>query len=736
MGRLISGLLVVLTSVTNAQIITELKVEGNRRVDSSLILSVSELRKGDLLTPDALSISIKRIYALGLFRDVAIDTQTVDGNFLVKIGVDENPVLDELSFKGNRHIKEKKLREEIRIREGDVISQLKVFNSTQKLRELYTEKGFLLTEITPHLEEEDGKATLWFEIEEGKKQKIREIRIEGAEAFSDSRIEKLMKNREKTWYRKAEFKPDYMKEDIEAIERFYHTQGYIEAKVMEPELTYHDGNEWVTIGITVDEGSRYYIGDIQFVGNEFFSTDLLEKQVLVSRGAIYNREKVDATLEKLYSLYYDDGYIYAQVMPNELAREDTIDIEFQVDERNPAKVRKVDIEGNGQTLEKVIRRELVIYPGDVFKRSKVIRSQQEIFNLGYFKNILIDSKTIGDDIDLIFRVEEKPSAQVAAGVNYSQIDKLTGYFQLRHPNLFGRGQAINFMLEKGGIKQNIELGFTEPWLFDYPISVGADVYYLTRIREYWDEKRRGGNLRLGVPFPFLDYTRIYWRYSIGDLGIFNIQEGYLSEWGEELEEGFKRTSAMKVSFLRDSRDNIFNATSGSMNNYSVEFAGGLLGGEVDFHKHILETRWYCNTFWKFVLMGRVRAGVVGGYTSPKSVPVYEKFFLGGIGEDGLRGYPDRSIGPQQAGRNVGGRTMLIIGLEYKFPLEENIYAILFFDAGNAWRSVAKSRISNLYKGVGLGIRLDVPMLGIIGFDFGYGIDRNKWEPHFQLGIPF
>jgi len=153
-----------------------------------------------------------------------------------------------------------------------------------------------------------------------------------------------------------------------------------------------------------------------------------------------------------------------------------------------------------------------------------------------------------------------------------------------------------------------------------------------------------------------------------------------------------------------------------MNHYSVEFAGGLLGGEVDFHKHIMETRWYCGTFWKFVLMGKVRVGYVGGYTSPKTVPVYEKFFVGGIGENAL--------------------PMVIMGLEHKFPIAENIYGILFFDAGNAWESIEKTRISNLYKGVGFGIRLDVPMLGIIGFDLGYGIDRDRWEPHFQLGLPF
>lgn len=729
-------LLLAFVSTTSTQEVGELTVEGNRRVESSLILSTCPLQRGDFLTPDALSACIRGVYALGLFKDVRADTQMVDGKVLIKIVVDENPVLDELSFDGNRHVKEKDLRQKLEIREGDVISQYKIFNSVQKLKQLYEEKKFLLTQITPVLTEEDGRAALVFQIDEGKKQKIREIRIEGTRAFPGSRIEKLMKNREKEWYRSAEFRPDLLDEDIEAIEKFYQSQGYIEAEVLAPELIYQEDDEWVTIVIKVDEGIRYYIGDIQFAGNEFFSVDVLTNQLTVSRGEPYNKEKVDATLEKLYSLYYDEGYIYAQFVPDEWARQDTVDITFQVSEGEPARVRKVEIEGNDQTREKVIRRELVIYPGDIFKRSKLIRSQQEIFNLGYFQNILIDSRTSGSEIDLIFEVEEKPSAQAAAGATYSQEDKLAGYFQIKHPNLFGRGQTVNLMVEKGGRKQNVEVGFTEPWLFDYPISVGADLYYLTRIREYWDEKSRGGDIRLGVPFPFLDYTMAYWRYSLGDLGIFNIEEGYLSEYGEELEEGFKRTSATRISLTRDSRDNIFNATTGSMNHYSVEFAGGLLGGEVDFHKHIMETRWYCGTFWKFVLMGKVRVGYVGGYTSPKTVPVYEKFFVGGIGENALRGYPDRSIGPQRSGRNVGGRTMVIMGLEHKFPIAENIYGILFFDAGNAWESIEKTRISNLYKGVGFGIRLDVPMLGIIGFDLGYGIDRDRWEPHFQLGLPF
>jgi len=391
-------LLLAFVSTTSTQEVGELTVEGNRRVESSLILSTCPLQRGDFLTPDALSACIRGVYALGLFKDVRADTQMVDGKVLIKIVVDENPVLDELSFDGNRHVKQKDLRQKLEIREGDVISQYKIFNSVQKLKQLYEEKKFLLTQITPVLTEEDGRAALVFQIDEGKKQKIREIRIEGTRAFPGSRIEKLMKNREKEWYRSAEFRPDLLDEDIEAIEKFYQSQGYIEAEVLAPELIYQEDDEWVTIVIKVDEGIRYYIGDIQFAGNEFFSVDVLTNQLTVSRGEPYNKEKVDATLEKLYSLYYDEGYIYAQFVPDEWARQDTVDITFQVSEGEPARVRKVEIEGNDQTREKVIRRELVIYPGDIFKRSKLIRSQQEIFNLGYFQNILIDSRTSGSEI--------------------------------------------------------------------------------------------------------------------------------------------------------------------------------------------------------------------------------------------------------------------------------------------------------------------------------------------------
>ena len=199
MFRVVSVFLtVVFVSLANAQLITDVQVEDNKRVDSSLILSVCPLKKGDYLTPDGLSSSIRALYALGLFKDIAIDTQTVNGNFLVRVAVDENPVLDELSFTGNRRVNEKELREKLGIREGDIISQFKVFTSVQKLKELYADKGFLLTEVTPELDEEDGRAILLFRVTEGEKQKIREIRVENTGAFPGSRLEKLMKNREKT----------------------------------------------------------------------------------------------------------------------------------------------------------------------------------------------------------------------------------------------------------------------------------------------------------------------------------------------------------------------------------------------------------------------------------------------------------------------------------------------------------------------------------------------------------
>ncbi|MFQ5905349.1 MAG: outer membrane protein assembly factor BamA, partial [bacterium] len=691
--------------------------------------------------------AIKKVYRLGLFSDVAVDTAMVPGGVDVTIRVKEFPTISSVRYIGNKKISDGKLEEEVKVLEGEIASPQRILVWKGRIVSAYQEKGYLLVNVTDReTPVEEGEIRLDFVIDEGKRVRIKEIKILGNELFSDSKIEMNMTNREKTWYRSASFKEDEFETDLEKIVEFYRKHGYADCEVKNHEITYDSLKQWMYISITVDEGKRYRIGDISFKGNEVFDSDFLENLLKYKSGDVYDSEKMDNSMMEMISAYGEKGHIYALIQPNESVRGDTIiDVEYQIVENNPARVRRIEIEGNGRTREKVIRREIRLLPGSIFRRSALLRSQRAVFNLGFFENVLIDSRRANDegDIDLIFTVEEKATGQIGMGLAYSQVDHLTGYLTLSLPNLMGRGESSYIKLEKGGKKQNFEIGFTEPWLFDTPLSAGIDVFHLTRIRDGYDDKRVGGAVTASRPIPWLDYTRGYWMYRLEEVE-YNIQDkdkvdSYILD-----QAGKRRASTTRLTLVRDTRDSFFNATTGTRNTISGEFAGGYLGGEVRYQKYEAETRWYHPLIWKNVIMFRCRGGYVDGYREGEAVPISERFFVGGVGDWGVRGYSDwgRDIGPRgDYGNPLGGKTALVVNVEYKIPFARGVYGLVFADAGNVWdglRDVEIDSRDDLKKGAGFGIRIEIPMMGVMGFDFGYGFDKPYpgWEPHFQIGTAF
>lgn len=718
-------------------VITELEVRGNSRFDDATVLSSFGLEVGDRADQDAVAQGIRRLYSLGVFADVSVDAEQEGAGLRLTVLVEEHPTLSQLEVKGNRAISTGDIEKALIPRTGQTISSQTILGWRRQIIELYEEKGYLLARVTAERSppDEAGAVQLILVVEEGRKVKIREIEIEGNEVFSDMAIERNLTNREKEWYRSGSFKREKFSGDLDSIVALYRKHGYIDCKIAQQRLDYDEGKEWVTIIIHVDEGPQYRVGHLDWGGNEALDNDAIRSALKIGSGDVYNVEKVAETLSSLYAAYTEEGYLYARIEPEESTRGDTIDIFYQLREGRPARIQKLIIAGNSRTKEKVIRRELVALPGDIFRRSAVMRSQQRVMNLGFFESVMLDYRTANEegDIDLIFKVEEKQTGQLGGGFAYSEIDRLTWYLELSEPNLFGRGRRGYLRSEWGGRRNNYEIGFTEPWLFDRPISAGFDIFHMTRYRNYYDQKRTGGAVRASAPIPRLDYVRIYSTYRLEDVELTIDEEDRDYAEAAGIVEGKRRTSSVILSLVRDSRDYIFNATRGSRLAYSVEAAGGLLGGQVDFHKHVVDARWYWPTFWKFVLMLKGRAGVVDGYTRPSTIPTYEYFYLGGAGDYGIRGYPDPTFSPLE---DIAGRAMMTLTAEHKFLLTDKVYWLLFAEAGNAWWSVEEFSSEGWKRGAGTGIRIEVPMLGVLGFDFGYGFDREpdpRWEFHMQMG---
>jgi len=713
--------------------------------DTLLIVRTAGLGRGQALTPNALRTNledaIRRVYGLGLFSQVEAETSMIADGVRVTFVASEFPKLKSVDYEGYRRVRKKDLDAKVKAKEGEILTDKKVFDWQQEILRLYKEKGFLLVKVGHEMTKPDAlnQVTLTYKIDEGDPVRIRSIEILGNDHFTDGQIESKLNNREKRWYRKGTLKEDEFVKDLDRIVDFYKQRGFIDAKVLDYDMKFDQG--WASITISVSEGARYYFGNVTIRGDSVMKESDLRRLIRYHSGDPYNTKLAQATLQDLFSVYSEEGYIYAQVAPVENIRSDTVDIIYEINEGAPATIRLVGIEGNEQTHDKVIRREISSLPGYTFRRSEVMRSQRDIYNLGFFDDVTIDYRradTAGA-IDLIYKVREKSFfGTVGAGITYSATDGITGYVELQQPNLFGRGQSANIKLERGSKKTNVQLGFTEPWLFDRPTSAGADISYYTYSYDYYSKLQLGGGLSFSRPLP-LDYTRAYLALRVIDAYVppstispsYKPSDTLFSIFGDTTHKTAFRPS---ITFTRDSRDYIYNALAGSSTTYEFD----LSVGDINFQRHIFDMSQYFPLFWKFGLMGRTRLGYITGFTSADRIPIYERFTPGGTGVDGIRGYGENSLGPKSSGYVIGGQAEAIFSLECKLRLSRQLSFLAFADAGNAWNSIDQFSLSDLKRGAGVGVRLEIPMLGLIGFDFGYGFDKDNpgWEPHFQIGRTF
>jgi len=743
---LLAALLLAQPGQTDTSKVVLLGVSArSQTADTALIVRTAGLNRGQALTPSGLRIAledaIRRVYGLGLFSQVEAETSRIADGVRVTFAVTEFPKLKSVNFEGYRRVRKKDLDAKVKTKEGEILTDKKVFDWEQEILKLYKEKGFLLVKVYHETSRPDtlNQVTLTYKIDEGDPVRIRDIEILGNDHFTDEQIEIKLTNRQKEWYRKGDLKEDEFIKDLDRIVDFYKQRGFIDARVLDYDMEFNQG--WASITINVSEGTRYFFGDVSIVGDSVMKEADLRKLIRYRSGEPYNTKHAQSTLQDLFSAYSEEGYIYAQVSPVENVRSDTVDITYQITEGSPATIRLVRIEGNEQTHDNVIRREISSLPGYTFRRSEVMRSQRDIFNLGFFDDVTLDYRRADTaaDIDLIYKVKEKSFfGTVGAGITYSGTDGITGYVELQQPNLFGRGQSANVKLERGSKKTNVQLGFTEPWLFDRPLSAGADVSYYTYTYDYYDKQQIGGGLSFSRPLP-LDYTRAYLALRVIDAYVppTSISSSYkqndtlFSIYGDTTHKTAFRPS---ITFTRDSRDYIYNALTGSSTTYQFD----LSVGDIRFHRHVFDMSQYFPLFWKFGLMGRTRLGYITGFTGNDRIPVYERFTPGGTGVDGIRGYGENSIGPKSSGYVIGGRAEAIFTLEYRLRLSHQLSFLAFGDAGNAWNSIDQFSFSDLKRGAGVGVRLEIPMLGLIGFDLGYGFDKDNpgWEPHFQVGRTF
>jgi outer membrane protein insertion porin family len=738
--------------------VASIAVTGASRTSQAAVLNTFGLIYGRTYPYKDVRDGLARVYEMGFFDDVRLRLEeTPSGEHHLTIDVVERPVIANIQITGNRKIGKGDIREKLELGVGSSLDPRLLHRSVKAVRALYQEKGFYVAQVEPDIAEfGESAVNITLRIDEGVKVKVGKISIEGNRSLSDKAIKKVMETKEKGWFTRKEYNPQIFEEDLGRIVERYKAEGFVRAKVTSHDVELSEDSKIANLTVEVDEGKRIYVSDvdIELVVEGELPGDLSNHRLMLGvellEGEPYSQTAYENTLENLYSILGEEGFVYAQIDPVQNFEGDSLRLEFKVDPQRAVKVNKIIIQGNQTTFEKVIRRELVIKPGDILRRSLIERSHREIFNLGYFEDVQVGSQVANEmgDIDLVFKIEERQTGIANVGAGYNEEFGLTGFLEFSHNNIgwfrrfpylgLGKGQTINLRWEFGKLSQ-IELGYRDPWFRDRPLLVGFDIYDTKREYDTYTDKRDGFGLVVGRRFSLIDYSRVFWRYRLERREI-------IPDWDKasqlvKRQAGRRSTSSTVVSFARNSVDNLFFPRSGSRTSLTCEWAGGWLGGNTAFQSYILESiNFLALPLWQSALVFKARTGVVDELGSKGYIPVYERFRLGGTTTDGVRGYSEREIVPDGNAIDEGGRFMLLGTVEYRIPIVKNrAHLLAFADAGNTWNSVRAARAGFLKRSAGFGFRIEIPMMGQMGLDIGYGFDREdlyggpSWETHFQFG---
>lgn len=734
----------ILISMSFGNFVTSVAVDGNSFVSDELILSVFGVSPGDSVNATAIQRGIGELFALGYFGDVQVLADTTGEEMQLTVLVTENRLLSHVEIHNRGHLNEDDALEALNLFPGQTVSPADIERARQIIVEMYAEKHRHSAVVTPVWSEPDAgnRSVLVFECVEGPDIRVGEIDFFGNTVFDDGKLRGEMDTHQDSFWRSGRFRESDFQADLVKVEAYYHDHGYPEARVEGVQRSMLADGRHMRFEITVIEGEHFSFGDIEFSGNEAYTDSILLSVMKFEPGDEYDQSELDESLMILYELFQERGYFYASVEPEVREGEgsNTLSIHFDISEGERAHIRRIDITGNDRTLDNVIRRELSLYPGDLFQRSALMRSYRNIYYTNYFQDVMVDFRYIegSPDVDLVFDVVEKTTGKAGIGAAYGGSDGFSGFLELGETNLFGRGQNLSLNYQFSKSKQDIQISFTEPWFRDTPLSLGGELFHTTSNYSEYDRRRTGGAVSVGRVLPWIDYSSASLRYMLETVNVYNITSDSTSFFYSLRDEDWPRwTSSVRLTFARDSRDRQVFASSGSLNSITAEFAGGALGGDIGFQKYLLDSSWYVPSFWRFIFFLRARAGIVTSLAGEEP-PAYELFELGGTGFFGVRGYGSRSIGAVRGYDTVGGRSMLILSAEYRCRIIDMLQLAVFADAGNTWDSWSSSDFTDLNRGAGLGIRLEVPMLGILGFDYAYGFDGpdRGWEPHFQFGTTF
>ena len=759
--------------------IRDIRVEGAVNTTPSAVIAFSGLRIGDefIAGSELFAKAVKSLYQRKVFSNVQILVSDPQGSSVViTINVTELPRVSTITVEGNDELDEDDILEELVVATGDIANPYDFNKAERRIKSKYAEEGYLFSDITieQYPSVEDGRVDIVVVVDEGPEVSIGSVNIVGNSELDDDEVKGAMEEvKEKSWFqfwRSSKLKKDKLSEDEERIVDLYRSKGFIDAEIVDDTIAINPESGKSDITIEVDEGPKLYLRNLRISGNVEYDTAFIRKLIGIEEGKPYDQLTLEENLNgvgefSVRSWYLDHGFLtFQSSISEQRVGEDSIDVYARITEGAPAYIRFIDIAGNTKTKDKVIRRELFTIPGERFSRAAVLRSLRNLANLNYFnpEALIPDVRPLPDatKVDIVYEVEERPSDTFNASMGLSS-QGITGSigltftnFSLTEPLLGGAGQILNLNAEFGSFVQTYSLGLTEPWLFGMPISLGGNIFYQKSDLSLADDSEQQLE-RIGVSLSsaILRWPGDYFRLD----GALRFSKNNLLGGASDAGTAFRSGTELSLSttLSRSSIDNAIFPSLGSRFRIPVVFA---FGGDAEYIRPELSFEFFSpiaatSPTHKLVLYLNAETGYLKEISERKEISPSIFYTMGGTTLSGfntiqLRGYDDRSIGPIADGF-PSGTSYFKSGAELRFPLALNpipIYLLTFVEAGNVWGNLGDYNPFDLKRSVGFGMRVMMPPIGLLGFDYGFGFDNDTrtssattvgnsagWHFHFQFG---
>ena len=725
----------VLASTGQYFLIQSIAVAGNTRTDSGAIMRQVKSQVGDRYAPELLRADLKNIFQMGYFDDVQILVNDTEKGKEITFQLTEKAVIGQVLINGEKELDEKDVKEVVSVSPNTIINTKEVQTSVENIRKLYKDKGFYRTNVAAKLNyATPDKVNVTFDIEEGVKMYIKDIRFVGNKAFTAKELRKEMTTSEKGllsfFTESGKLKRDLLEQDRSRIGAMYHNSGYIEARVSEPEIT--DEGDWLYVTFDIQEGDRYRVGTIEIEGDIVGDKNELFSLVELSKEKFFSRKILREDVLRLTDRYAESGYAFAEVDPklNKNDDEKRMDLSLKITQGALVHINRINIKGNTRTRDKVIRREMQVKEGGLLDASAVRKSSERLQRLEFFEevNVTPEATVQPDLMDVVVDVKEKATGTFSIGAGYSSVDNLMFMGEISENNFLGKGQRLSLQANMSSRSSRYNFSFTEPHLNDTKLLFGYDIYNWSRTYDDYTKDSTGAALRFG--YPVWNKWSLGWGYGFDDTKMSNV---LVSNVPQSLLDSMKieTTSFVRLGLAKDTRNKITDASKGWLTNYSIKYAGGPLGGDSAFTKYEASSGWYYPLWWDTTFHVKGAMGYVVE-NEEKKLPVYEKFYLGGLST--IRGFDSGKISPLEKNQDqvtysrVGGEKMWYSNVELIFPIvkEIGLKGLVFFDIGNVYTDAQNWDVTDLRYSTGLGFRWLSPM-GPLRLEWGWNLAPKEGE---------